>query len=362
MPTACSLVQQGYGRGSCITRVNGKKALACEATLREEGESISRLIESIHLSRPENYLSIYQSGCNLSCRKCHSWYFSKVARGAWYSPPEIALLCADYAKRVTLREPRDRATAWHAHDACRCCGGCVLSGKRPPRCPGILASSDIVLSPQGFGPARNIVGFTGGDLCCKPDFYAECARLIKEKTELWILIETNGYGLTPEHLNLLREAGVDSFWLDIKAFDDEVHTWLTGCSNREILALPEEMLKYLSQRLEIPVARVYHVATFYSAFSLVPRGEHLIKVCVGTSCHVRGAGRILDALENRLEIEAGQTTEDRLFTLETVNCLGACALSPVVVIDSKYYGDMTLTKLDKLIDEYYKVGAEANAR
>jgi len=262
MPTACGLVQQGYGRGSCITRVNGKKALACEATLREEGESISRLIESIHLSRPENYLSIYQSGCNLSCRKCHSWYFSKVARGAWYSPPEIALLCVDYAKRVTLREPRDRATAWHAHDACRCCGVCVLSGKRPPRCPGILASSDIVLSPQGFGPARNIVGFTGGDLCCKPAFYAECARLIKEKKELWILIETNGYGLTPEHLNLLREAGVDSFWLDIKAFDDEVHTWLTGCSNREILALPEEMLKrgfilevlslYIPQVVETP--------------------------------------------------------------------------------------------------------------
>jgi NADH-quinone oxidoreductase subunit E len=125
--------------------------------------------------------------------------------------------------------------------------------------------------------------------------------------------------------------------------------------------LPEDVLKYLSQRLGIPVARVYHVATFYSAFSLVPRGEHLIKVCVGTSCHVRGAARILEALENRLEIKAGQTTEDRAFTLETVNCLGACALSPVIVIDSKYYGDMSLTKVDKLIDQYYKVGAKANA-
>jgi pyruvate-formate lyase-activating enzyme len=87
------------------------------------------------------------------------------------------------------------------------------------------------------------VGFTGGDISCKPDFYAECARLIKERTELWVLIETNGYGLTPENLDHLREAGVDSYWLDIKAFDDETHRWLTGCSNKGILALPEEMLK-----------------------------------------------------------------------------------------------------------------------
>jgi pyruvate formate lyase activating enzyme len=243
MATKCNLVQQGYTRGSCITRTDGKKALACEATLKEEDGRMARLIESVHLSRPENYLSIYQSGCNLSCRKCHSWYFSKVARGTWYSPADIATLCMDYDKRVTLRETRERATSWHAHDTCRCCGSCVISGKGSPSCPGILSPKDIVLSPQGFGPARNIVGFTGGDLSCKPDFYAECARLIKERTQLWVLIETNGYGLTPENLDHLREAGVDSYWLDIKAFDDETHKWLTGCSNKWILALPEEMLK-----------------------------------------------------------------------------------------------------------------------
>ncbi len=254
MSTKCSLVQQGYMRGSCITRADGKKALACEVTLKEGSGRISRLMESIHLSRPENYLSIYQSGCNFSCRKCHSWYFSKVARGTWYSPSEMAMLCVDYDKRVTLREPRDRATSWHAHDSCRCCGACVISGKRSSICPQVLSPRDIVLSPQGFGPARNIVGFTGGDLCCKPDFYAECARLIKEKTHLWVLIETNGYGLTPENLNLLRDAGVDSFWLDIKAFDDETHKWLTGCTNRGILALPEEMLK---RRFVLEVLSLY---------------------------------------------------------------------------------------------------------
>jgi len=243
MATKCSLVQQGYERGSCLTQVNGEKAPACEVTLKQEGDDLLRLIESIHLSRPENYLSIYQSGCNLSCRKCHSWYFSKVARGKWYSPSEIAMLCVDYDRRVTLREPRDRATSWHAHDHCRCCGACILSEKRSSHCPQRLSPEEIVLSPQGFGPARNIVGFTGGDLCCRPNFYGECARKIKEKTKLWVLIETNGYGLIPEHLDLLRDAGVDSFWLDIKAFDDEAHRWLTGCSNRGILALPEEMLK-----------------------------------------------------------------------------------------------------------------------
>jgi pyruvate-formate lyase-activating enzyme len=243
MATECNLVQQGYARGSCITQADGKKQVACEVTLREQDGRKSRRIESVHLSRPENYLSMYQSGCNLSCRKCHSWYFSKTARGTWYSPSEIAMLCVDYDKRVTLREPRNRATSWHAHDSCRCCGTCVISGKRSSSCPGLLSPKDIVLSPQGFGPARNIVGFTGGDLCCKPEFYAECARLIKEKTELWVLIETNGYGLTPENLSILKEAGVDSYWLDIKAFDDETHKWLTGCSNKWILGLPEEMLK-----------------------------------------------------------------------------------------------------------------------
>jgi pyruvate formate lyase activating enzyme len=87
------------------------------------------------------------------------------------------------------------------------------------------------------------VGFTGGDLTCRSDFYAHCARLIKENTSLWVLIETNGYGLTPENLDLLEESGADSFWLDIKAEDNERHRWLTGCDNQWILQLPEEMIK-----------------------------------------------------------------------------------------------------------------------
>lgn len=239
----CKIKEQGFSIGSCLVEAEGKRALACQATLKYENNQPYRLITSIHLSRPENYLSIYQSGCNFSCRKCHSWYFSKIKDGAWYTPKEILKEAIAYEKSVTLVEPKARATSWHAHDTCRCCGSCVLFGKRSNSCPDILSPETIVLSPQGFGPVRNIVGFTGGDLTCCPEFYGECARLIHKHTSLWILIETNGYGLTPQNLDYLQDSGVDAFWLDIKAYGADKHEWLTGCSNDTILRLPEEILK-----------------------------------------------------------------------------------------------------------------------
>jgi pyruvate-formate lyase-activating enzyme len=107
----------------------------------------------------------------------------------------------------------------------------------------MLGPDKILLSPQGFGPARNIAAFTGGDVTCCPDFYGQCTRLIKENTKLWVLIETNGYGLTQQNLDFLEESGVDAFWLDIKAHDPEKHKWLTGCTNERILKLPAEMRK-----------------------------------------------------------------------------------------------------------------------
>jgi pyruvate-formate lyase-activating enzyme len=100
----------------------------------------------------------------------------------------------------------------------------------------------VLASSQGFGPARNIVAFTGGDLTCRPEFYAACARRIKECTDLWVLIESNGHGLTPANLDVLMDAGVDAFWLDIKASDSERHAWLTGCANQRLLDLPSEIL------------------------------------------------------------------------------------------------------------------------
>ncbi len=246
----CQLLQQQRRMGSCLVSRGEERDLACRLTLREEKGQAERLITSIHLSRPENYLSIYQSGCNFTCRKCHSWNFSQVADGRWYSPEQVTRICQEYEKEVTLIEPREKATSWHAHDSCRCCGCCVMKGQRASGCPGVLEPEQVLLSPQGWGPARNIVAFTGGDLTCRPLFYACCARLIKDKTNLWVLIETNGYGLTPENLRLLKDSGVDSFWLDIKAYHDEVHRWLTGCSNEEVLKLPA-LLREMGFVLEV---------------------------------------------------------------------------------------------------------------
>jgi NADH-quinone oxidoreductase subunit E len=115
--------------------------------------------------------------------------------------------------------------------------------------------------------------------------------------------------------------------------------------------LPKEALLRISQGLNVPVSQVFSVATFFKAFSLKPRGRHIIHVCVGTACHVRGANRIADKLERDLEIRAGDTTDDLEFTLETVNCVGSCALGPIVILDSEYHGQMNMEKTDKLLKE-----------
>jgi pyruvate-formate lyase-activating enzyme len=239
----CRLIEQGLSPGSCLVESGAKRQPACQATLKYEDGDVRRLITSIHLSRPENYLSIYQSGCNFSCKKCHSWYFSKVQDGSWHTPEDILKKSIEYEKLVTLKEPREKATAWHAQETCRCCGSCITHGMQSGNCPGVLEPEAMLLSPQGFGPARNIVAFTGGDITCCPEFYEECTRLIKAQTKLWVLVETNGYGLTTANLDRLEACGVDAFWLDIKAHDSEKHKWLTGCSNEHILKLPREILK-----------------------------------------------------------------------------------------------------------------------
>ncbi len=222
----------------------GKIDRACRVTLRWEGNVPLRLIKSAHLSRPEHYFSIYQSGCNFTCRKCHSWYFTQYASGQWMSPKDIGALARDYAKEITYLEPRERATSFHAHDLCLCCGLCVTEKNRSPYCPGVLGPDQVVLSPQGWGPARNIVGFTGGDLACQPEFYCLASQEIKgQREDLWILLETNGYGLTPKNLDRFKASGIDAFWLDIKAYDDGIHRKLTGCSNERILKLPYELRK-----------------------------------------------------------------------------------------------------------------------
>jgi NADH-quinone oxidoreductase subunit E len=116
--------------------------------------------------------------------------------------------------------------------------------------------------------------------------------------------------------------------------------------------LPKEALVQVGEGLDVPFSQVYSVASFFKAFSLKPRGRHLINVCLGTACHVRGAGRVLDEIERQLDIKSGETTEDLRYTLETVNCVGACALGPIVVIDGSYSGQMTAGKVKPILENY----------
>ena len=115
--------------------------------------------------------------------------------------------------------------------------------------------------------------------------------------------------------------------------------------------LPREALAEVSKSMEIPLPRVYSIATFFKAFSLKQKGKYLIQVCMGTACHVRGAPKFLDEVLGQLKVQPGETTDDGEFTVETVNCLGACALGPVVVLNGKYYKHMTAGKLRILIQE-----------
>jgi len=126
--------------------------------------------------------------------------------------------------------------------------------------------------------------------------------------------------------------------------------------------ISEEAMCAVSERLAVPLIEVYRVASFYKAFTLTPRGRHLITVCMGTACHVRGAPRMLDEVLGQLGVRPGETTDDGLFTVECVNCLGACALGPVVVLDGVYHDHMTPGKLRRLVESVRERQGEAVAR
>jgi NADH-quinone oxidoreductase subunit E len=112
--------------------------------------------------------------------------------------------------------------------------------------------------------------------------------------------------------------------------------------------LSEDDLRLVSERLEVPFSQVYHVATFYKAFSLVPKGKHSIAVCMGTACQVRNAPRLLDRVAQTFDVQPGRTSADGRFSLDTVNCLGCCALGPVLMMDGEYYGKPTNEDLERL--------------
>lgn len=118
--------------------------------------------------------------------------------------------------------------------------------------------------------------------------------------------------------------------------------------------LSEETLRYIAGKTELSLTRIFDIVTFYKTFSLVPKGRHTIRVCSGTACHLGGAVQNLEQLNRVLQLKEGETTDDRMFSLETVNCLGACALAPVVAVDDEYHDAVNSGKIDKIISSYRK--------
>lgn len=115
--------------------------------------------------------------------------------------------------------------------------------------------------------------------------------------------------------------------------------------------IPPQAIKEISRRLGISEGEIFGVLTFYKAFTLEPRGKHTVTVCMGTACHVRGGPHIVEEFERKLGINAGETTPDREFSLETVNCLGCCAIGPVVVMDGRYFSHVTIQKIKNILKE-----------
>jgi NADH-quinone oxidoreductase subunit E len=121
---------------------------------------------------------------------------------------------------------------------------------------------------------------------------------------------------------------------------------------REYRWLPREALDRVSEKLQVPLNRIQHIVTFYKAFSLVPKGRHEIHICTGTACHVRGAPRLLDSIQDAIGIGPGETDMDLRFSLETVNCVGCCALGPVIVVDGEYHGKMAPAQSADILKRY----------
>jgi len=151
----------------------------------------------------------------------------------------------------------------------------------------------------------------------------------------------------------------------VESYPEKVDSLIDGYANKkeqlisllqdiqaEFNYLPRDVLIKVSQRLGVPLSQVFSVVTFFRAFSLKPRGRHLITVCLGTACHVKRSQRLIDKLERDYSLKPGENTEDMRFTLETVNCLGCCALGPVAVVDGKYESQMTPEKLDRVLKKY----------
>ncbi len=116
--------------------------------------------------------------------------------------------------------------------------------------------------------------------------------------------------------------------------------------------LPREALDRVSEKLHVPMSKIQHITTFYKSFSLVPKGRHEVHICMGTACHVRGAQRVLDTVQDQIGIKPGETDVELKFSLETVNCIGCCALGPVMVVDGEYHGNIASSQIENVLKNY----------
>jgi NADH:ubiquinone oxidoreductase subunit E len=160
--------------------------------------------------------------------------------------------------------------------------------------------------------------------------------------------------LDVEKLKIILEKHTDKIDSIIDSYIDqkELLVSLLQDIQGEFNYLPHDVLVKISQRLDIPLSQVFSVATFFKAFSLKPRGRHVVTICLGTACHVRRGQKLVDNFIREYHVKPGETTQDLRFTLETVSCLGCCALGPIVVIDGKYFSQMKIDKLNKVLDQY----------
>ena len=158
-------------------------------------------------------------------------------------------------------------------------------------------------------------------------------------------------------IDMGQEENVDFLELDAiideqYAKDKENLIMILQAIQRRFNYLPKSALTYLSAKIEVPYSKIYEVATFYSTFSLEPRGRNIISICLGTACHVRGAERVRERLHETLNIADGQTTEDGRFTLESVRCIGCCSLGPVMKINEDMHGRIASDEVEKVLGQY----------
>jgi NADH-quinone oxidoreductase subunit E len=163
-------------------------------------------------------------------------------------------------------------------------------------------------------------------------------------------MEKTTYGVAYREITPAIEGLFAEIQKRFKGREDELIPLLQNVQ-RELGYLPEEALLEIARLTRVPAARVYGTATFYAQFKLQPVGKYIVKVCRGTACHVKGSDRILEDIENHLDVAPGQTTMDRLFTLETVACFGSCALAPIVVVNDTVYGNTDRSKALRLLDD-----------